>query len=104
MSKRAEKSLSNAQLKATESKYSNIEKASSPSSDSGLVYGKRNYRIMGIGVAFIVIGFILMGGGHMPSPDVWDESIIYSPRRTVLAPIFILAGFVMQIYAIFTRS
>lgn len=104
MSKRAEKSVANAQLKSTESKYSNIEKASSKSSDSGLVYGKRNYRIMGIGVALIVIGFILMGGGHMPSPDVWDESVIYSPRRTVVAPIFILTGFGLQIYAIFTRN
>lgn len=104
MNKRDAKGVANTQLKSTESRYSNMDKNSPHSSDSRLVYGKRNYRIMGIGIALIVIGFILMGGGHMPSPDVWDESIIYSPRRTVLAPIFILAGFGLQIYAIFTRN
>lgn len=68
-----------------------------------LVFGKRNYVYMGIGILLIIIGFMLMGGGHMPSPDVWDESIIYSRRRTVLAPFVILAGLVLEIVAIFRK-
>jgi len=39
----------------------------------------------------------------MPSPDVWEPQRIYSFRRTVLAPIFILAGLGTEIYAIFKR-
>jgi hypothetical protein len=39
----------------------------------------------------------------MPSPDVWDDSIIYSFRRTVLAPIVIIIGLVVEIFAIFKK-
>ncbi len=64
-------------------------------------YGKKHIRIVLIGLALIAVGLVLMSGGHMPSPEVWDESIIYSFRRTVLAPAFIIAGLAVQVYAIF---
>jgi hypothetical protein len=57
-----------------------------------------------IGVVIMAVGFILMSGGSMPSPDVWDESIIYSSTRTIIAPILILAGLVVEVYAIFKRT
>ena len=43
-----------------------------------LTFGKRNYYFILGGLALIFLGLILMSGGHMPSPDVWDESLIYS--------------------------
>ena len=58
---------------------------------------------MGIGLGLITLGLILMSGGGMPSPDVWDESIIYGFRRTVLAPFLILAGLIVEIFAIFKK-
>ena len=69
-----------------------------------LVFGWANYRIMLIGIGVIGLGMILMMGGSMPSPDVWDESLIYSARRTVVAPILIVAGFCIEVYAIFKNS
>jgi len=66
-----------------------------------MTYGWAQYKWMLIGLGFIVLGLILMSGGWMPSPDVWDESIIYSPRRLVLAPISLIIGLALQIYAIF---
>lgn len=54
-----------------------------------------------IGIGLIALGMLLMLGGSMPSPDVWDDSIIYSFRRTVLAPAFIIAGLLVEVYAIF---
>jgi hypothetical protein len=39
----------------------------------------------------------------MPSPDEWEPERIYSFRRTVLAPIVILAGLAVEIYAIFKK-
>jgi hypothetical protein len=39
----------------------------------------------------------------MPSPDVWDDNIIYSFRRVTLAPILILAGLAVEVVAIFKK-
>ena len=69
-----------------------------------LVFGWANYRIMLIGIGIIALGMLLMMGGSMPSPDVWDESLIYSFRRTVIAPVLIIAGFIVEIYAIFKNN
>ena len=57
-----------------------------------------------IGLALIGLGMLLMSGGSMPSPDVWDEDIIYSTRRTLIAPILILIGLGLQLYAIFAKK
>ena len=68
-----------------------------------LLFSRTNYLYIGIGCGLIALGMILMLGGDMKDPTVWDESVIYSARRTVLAPIVILAGLGMQIYAIFKK-
>ena len=74
---------------------------SSERTASSVTYGPKQYRIVLVGLAVLVIGFILMSGGNMPNPDTWDENIIYGFRRTVAAPVFILAGLIVQIWAIF---
>ncbi len=63
------------------------------------VFGKKNYKWMFIGLAFIAIGFILMSGGGSDDPNVFNESI-FSWRRIRLAPTLVLAGLGIQIYAI----
>ncbi len=68
-----------------------------------VIFGKQNYTLMLAGIGLIIIGMFLMMGGHMPSPDVWDESLIYSFRRTVLAPFVILVGLGIQFFAIFKK-
>ncbi|MEE9439253.1 MAG: DUF3098 domain-containing protein [Saprospiraceae bacterium] len=73
------------------------------SSESELLFGRANYMYILGGIGLMALGFLLMVGGKMPSPDVWDESIIYSTRRTLIAPILILAGLVVQIFAIFKK-
>lgn len=77
---------------------------SSSSSNHPLVFNKTNYILMLGGIALIALGLILMSGGGMPSPDVWDENIIYSWRRTVLASLVIISGLVLEIYAIFKQA
>ena len=56
------------------------------------------------GIGLIMLGLLLMSGGGMPSPDVWDESIIYSARRTIIAPMVIILGIVANIVAIFYKD
>jgi len=68
-----------------------------------MLFGKENFKWIFAGVGLIAIGLFLMMGGSMPSPDVWDESLIYSHRRITIAPFFILAGLVLQFYAIFRK-
>lgn len=68
-----------------------------------LIFDNSNYMWMGIGAAVVLLGMLLMIGGSMPSPDVWDEDIIYSFRITVLAPVVILIGLGIEIYAIFKK-
>jgi hypothetical protein len=68
-----------------------------------LLFTKENYKWMLIGCGLIGVGLILMLGGAMKDPNIWDESVIYSVRRTVLAPVLILAGLVAEIYAIFKK-
>ena len=77
------------------------KKSKQPASKVELVFGKENFKWMFIGLAFIALGMVLMAGGAMPSPDVWDDSLIYSPRRITLAPIIILIGLGIEVYAIF---
>ncbi|WP_458628495.1 DUF3098 domain-containing protein [Winogradskyella sp. PC D3.3] len=68
-------------------------------SKSEFIFGKKNYKFLFIGLAFIAIGFILMSGGGSDDPNVFDESI-YSWRRIRLAPTLVLIGFGIQVYAI----
>ena len=68
-----------------------------------LLFGKQNYILMAAGFGLFALGMILMLGGDMPDPDTWDPDIIYSFRRTVLAPFMILLGLIVEIYAIFKK-
>ncbi|WP_367390245.1 DUF3098 domain-containing protein [Lewinella sp. LCG006] len=73
------------------------------STQRALTFNRETYIWMGIGFALVLVGMALMSGGHMPSADVWEEDIIYSFRRTVLAPIVILSGLVVAVFAIFKK-
>jgi hypothetical protein len=65
-------------------------------------FGKENYRLMLIGLVFIVAGFLLMVGGGSTDPNTFNPEI-FSFRRITLAPILILAGYVIEIFAIMKR-
>ncbi len=81
-----------------------VRKSNVQSSAQEMIFKKENYVLMGAGAGLIFLGILLMMGGSMPSPDVWDDSTIYSFRRTVLSPIVILSGLVVEIFAIFKRA
>ena len=69
-----------------------------------LLFGKQNYILMIAGVLVMTLGFLLMLGGEMPDPNTWNEDLIYSWQRTVLAPFLILAGLVILIWSIFKKK
>ena len=61
-----------------------------------------NYKLMLIGLAIIIIGYVLMTGGGSDDPNVFNEEM-FSFRRITLAPIVVLAGFGFEIYAIMKK-
>ena len=62
-------------------------------------FERKNYVFMLIGVAFILIGFMVMMGGGSDDPNVFNPEI-YNWRRIRLAPALILIGFGIEVYAI----
>ena len=68
------------------------------------LFGKENYRWMLIGLVAVALGLILMGGGKSKDPNVFNPKEIYSFTRITLAPILILGGFVIEIFAIFRKE
>ena len=63
-----------------------------------LAFGKTNFILLAIGMAIVVIGFLLMVGPN--STDTAFEPDIFSVRRTKVAPVICLFGFVSMIYAV----
>ena len=63
---------------------------------------KKNYLYMLVGVLIIVLGFVLMSGGGEHTVTEFDESI-FSFRRITLAPVVVIAGFVVVGVAIMKR-
>jgi len=72
------------------------EKKTSPATQdtkSELVFTKKNYQLLFISIAIVVIGFLLMIG----TTDIYDL------RKTLLAPMVVLFGFGFGIYAILKK-
>ncbi|MCA6422088.1 MAG: DUF3098 domain-containing protein [Flavobacterium sp.] len=67
------------------------------------LFDKVNYKTLLIGIAVIVLGFILMSGGGSDDPKVFNEDV-FSFRRIRLAPTLVLIGFGITIYSIFKKS
>lgn len=63
-------------------------------SGSPLLFGRENYLLMAASVLFIVVGFTLMSG----SED------IFSTTKITVAPVVVLLGFVIGVFAIFYKK
>lgn len=62
----------------------------------------KNYKLILIGLVFIVAGFVLMIGGGSSDPAVFNPEM-FSVRRIVIAPLVLLAGLSFEIYAIMKK-
>ena len=89
----------------------NAEKISTdPANEkSGFYFGRENYKWMLIGLALILLGFLLMMGADANTvegkydPNAWNDSI-FSIRRIRIAPLLVVAGFAVEVYAILKRN
>ena len=62
-------------------------------------FGKRNYQLLIAGVVVMALGYILMSGGGSDDPNVFSD-VIFNTQRLTIGPILILAGLVIEIFAI----
>ena len=66
-------------------------------------FGRSNYIIMLSGIGLILLGFILMAGGGSKDPKIFSPDI-FSPMRITVAPLLVLTGFLVEIYAIVKKA
>lgn len=63
-----------------------------------LAFDRVNFILLGVGMAVVIIGFILMSGSG--SNDTLYNADIFSARRIKVAPVVCLIGFISMIYAV----
>lgn len=90
---------------STQQVAKNKEKTESANKDlsgTGFVFDKENYRLLLIGIGFIVVGFILMVGGRSDSPDFFNYEM-FNFQRLTLSPILLIIGYTIGVFAIMKR-
>ncbi|TAE15192.1 MAG: DUF3098 domain-containing protein [Bacteroidetes bacterium] len=68
------------------------------------LFSKENYVLMAVGGVMIALGMFLMSGGKNADPNSFDYNVVYSKTRITVAPILIVLGLVVEIYAIFKKT
>lgn len=63
------------------------------------LFRKTNYILMAIGVVILAIGYICLRGGGAESPNEFSYAL-FDTRRLDVAPILMLTGLVIEIFAI----
>ena len=74
------------------------------SGTSNPLFGRENYMWMLIGLAVLALGFFLMAGGKSTDPKVFNADDVYSTTRITIAPMLIIAGFIIEVFAIMKKS
>jgi len=80
-----------------------MSKKVAPANTTPGLFGRENYMWIIIGVVVMVIGLFLMSGGKSDDPNVFKKQEVYSTTRITIAPILILIGLGIEVYAIFRK-
>ena len=86
----------------TVASHANQHKQKSDDEQTNLSFGRQNYKLLLIGLFVLALGFILMIGGGSDDPNVFSYKI-FNFQRLTLAPILILSGFIIEIFAIMKK-
>lgn len=65
-------------------------------------FNKENYKMMSIGVGIVLLGMLLMIGGKSDNPNKMTDEI-FDFQRITLAPIIIIAGYVVVLLSILKK-
>ena len=78
-------------------------KSAQPQREQYFLFDKQNYMLMIGGLVLILGGLLLMSGGKSANPHEFHFDEIYSFRRITLAPIVMMIGFFVEVYAIMKK-
>ncbi len=67
------------------------------------IFNKKNYLLLISGLILILSGLALMVGGGSEDPSKFSDEI-FNFQRLTLAPLLIVSGFVLEIFAIMSKS
>jgi hypothetical protein len=67
------------------------------------LFSKENFILMLVGGLVIALGMFLMSGGKSEDPNMFSNSEVYSSTRITIAPILIVVGLLIEVYAIFKK-
>ncbi len=87
--------------KKTVTKSSSTTKESAVKAD--FAFGRINYILLITSVFVLIIGYMLMAGGKPTDPNVFNEEV-FSTRRITIAPLVVLAGYVIGVFAIVKKA
>ena len=79
------------------------EKKQVTTTSSSSLFDKQNMWLMLLGVGVIAIGMLLMVGGKSKDPNSFNYDEVYSTLRISVAPVLIIIGLGIEIYAIFKK-
>lgn len=71
--------------------------------NNDFAFSKKNYTLIIAGVLLLVIGYVLMIGGGSDNPQEFSYEL-FSAQRVIIAPIVILAGFMVVGWGIMKKS
>ncbi|TNE73479.1 MAG: DUF3098 domain-containing protein [Bacteroidetes bacterium] len=67
-------------------------------------FQKENYKLLLIGLAINVLGYILMIGGAAEDPNEFNANELFSSVRITLSPFLIVIGYVVILIAIMKKT
>lgn len=91
-------------MKSTKQTKQTSQTPQKENSKEDMVFSWSNYKWMLVGVALLILGFVLMAGGGSDDPNVFNYEEIFSWRRIGLAPMVVLLGFGVVGYSIFHKK
>ena len=72
--------------------------------ENEFAFRRENYRLLLIGLGINILGFILMIGGGTDDPNKFDGEALFSNTRITIAPMLIIAGYLVIMYSIMKKK
>ncbi len=79
------------------------DKKQGPVQTSSSLFTRDNYIWMIAGIVVIAFGMLLMAGGKSSNPAEFNQKEVYSTTRITIAPLLIIIGLGLEIFAIFKK-